>query len=313
MKKNLIFRGAATALITPMKNGRIDYPALERIIEFQLSGGIEALVVGGTTGEAATLSDRERYEMYTFVKDKVAGRAKIILGTGTNDTRMVINHTRRAAAMGCDATLVVTPYYNKGTYSGVVKHYKKIATLSDTPIILYNVPSRTGVNLTIPQLEELAKEEAIVAIKEASDSVDRLTELLKFGDDLYLYAGNDSQIFATLTAGGKGVISVLSNIYPERVNEICRDSFAGRTDSALKKQLLLLDFIKLLFKETNPSPIKYAMSVAGLCASEVRLPLARPERKTQVAIRREIEKLSRNNPSPFYPRPDPDRSAQEPF
>lgn len=294
MKKNLIFRGAATALITPMKNGHIDYPALSKIIEFQLAGGIEALVVGGTTGEAATLSDRERYEMYTFVKDKVAGRAKIILGTGTNDTRMVINHTRTAAAIGCDATLVVTPYYNKGTHSGVVKHYMRIAALSDTPIILYNVPGRTGVNLTIPQLEELAKEESIVAIKEASDSVDRLTELLKFGDDLYLYAGNDSQIFATLIAGGMGVISVLSNIYPANVTEICRDCFSGNTDSALKAQLLFLDFIKLLFKETNPAPIKYAMSVMGLCRSEIRLPLDKPEKKTQAAIRSELTKLNGN-------------------
>ena len=293
MKKNLIFHGAATALITPMKRGRIDYAALSNLIEFELDGGICALVIGGTTGEAATLSDQERYEMYKFVKDKVAGRAKIILGTGTNDTRMVINHTRKAAAIGCDATLVVTPYYNKGTHSGVVKHYKTIAALTDTPIILYNVPSRTGVNLTIPQLEELAKEESIVAIKEASDSVDRLTELLKFGDELYLYAGNDSQIFTTLSAGGAGVISVLSNIYPDAVSKICDDVFSKNMGAALERQLLYLDFIKLLFKETNPSPIKYAMSVAGLCSSELRLPLDRPERKTQAAIRAEMKKLDR--------------------
>ena len=312
MKKNLIFRGAATALITPMKKGKINYDALSNLIEFQLDGGIEALVVGGTTGEAATLSDSERYEMYKFVKERTAGRAKIILGTGTNDTRMVINHTRKAAAIGCDATLVVTPYYNKGTHSGVVKHYKTIAALSDTPIILYNVPSRTGVNLTIPQLEELAKEESIVAIKEASDSVDRLTELLKFGDDLYLYAGNDSQIFATLSAGGAGIISVLSNIYPSAVSKICRDTFLGDKESALKYQLILLNFIKLLFKETNPSPIKYAMSVMGLCSSEVRLPLARPEKKTQAAIRKEISKLSNTLPQ-SYLHPHRDSFVQELF
>lgn len=291
MKKNLIFRGAATALITPMKRGRIDYDSLSNLIEYQLLGGIEALVVGGTTGEAATLSDSERYDIYKFVKEKTAGRAKIIFGTGTNDTRMVINHTRKAAAIGCDATLIVTPYYNKGTHSGLIKHYKRIAALSDTPIILYNVPSRTGVNLTIPQLEELAKEESIVAIKEASDSVDRLTELLKFGDDLYLYAGNDSQIYTTLTAGGAGVVSVLSNIYPSAVSKMCSDIFEGNKDLALNNQLLLLDFIKLLFKETNPSPIKYAMRVMRLCGSEVRLPLAIPEKKTQAAIRKEIEKI----------------------
>lgn len=292
MKKNLIFRGAATALITPMKNGHIDYPALSKIIELQLAGGIEALVVGGTTGEAATLSDRERYEMYTFVKDKVTGRARLILGTGTNDTRMAVNHTRIAAEIGCDATLIVTPYYNKGTYGGVVKHYRKIAALSDTPIILYNVPSRTGVNLTLSQLEELAKEESVVAIKEASDSVDRLTELLKFGDDLYLYAGNDSQIYAALTLGGQGVISVVSNIYPEKICELCKNCFEGNYTLALKTQLELLDFIKLMFKETNPSPIKYAMSLMKLCNSDVRLPLAKPERSTQAAIRKEMAKLN---------------------
>lgn len=292
MKKNLIFRGAATALITPMKRGRIDYDSLSNLIEFELRGGIEALVVGGTTAEAATLSDSERYVMYKFVKEKTKGRAKIILGTGTNDTRMVINHTRRAADIGCDGVLIVTPYYNKGTHSGVIKHYRRIAALSDTPIILYNVPSRTGVNLTIPQLEELAKEESIVAIKEASDSVDRLTELLKFGDELYLYAGNDSQIFTTLSSGGMGVISVVSNIFPSAVSKLCKDIFEKNKESALRNQLLLLDFIKLMFKETNPSPIKYAMSVMGLCNSEVRLPLERPERKTQAAIRRELEKLN---------------------
>lgn len=303
MKKKLIFRGAATALITPMKRGHIDYYALSNLIEFELQGGIEALVVGGTTGEAATLSDSERYEMYKFVKDKTQGRAKIILGTGTNDTRMVINHTRRAADIGCDGVLVVTPYYNKGTHSGVIKHYKRIGALSDTPIILYNVPSRTGVNLTIPQLEEIAKEESIVAIKEASDSVDRLTELLKFGDELYLYAGNDSQIFTTLSSGGMGVISVISNMFPSAVSKICKDSFNGNKESALEYQLLLLDFIKLMFKETNPSPIKYAMSVMGLCNSEVRLPLDKPERKTQVAIRREIKKLMNLLPQSYLPVP----------
>ena len=300
MKKNLIFRGAATALITPMKRGRIDYDALSNLIEFEIRGGIEALVVGGTTAEAATLSDSERYEMYKFVKDKTNGRAKIILGTGTNDTRMVINHTRRAADIGCDAVLIVTPYYNKGTHSGVIKHYKRIAALSDTPIILYNVPSRTGVNLTVSRLEELAKEESIVAIKEASDSVDRLTELLKFGDELYLYAGNDSQIYTTLSSGGMGVISVISNIYPDTVSKMCKDCFDGNKESALSTQLLLLDFIKLMFKETNPSPIKYAMSVMGLCGSEVRLPLDRPQRKTQAAIRCEIEKLKNIIPPPHY-------------
>lgn len=291
MGKKLVFRGAATALITPMKRERIDYPALEKIIEAQIAGGIEALVIGGTTGEAATLTDGERYELYSFAKDKIRGRTKLIFGTGTNDTKAVINHTKMARDIGCDATLVVTPYYNKGTYRGVTEHYKKIADCSETPIILYNVPTRTGVNLTVKQIEELAKKESIVGIKEASDSADRLTELSKFGDELYLYAGNDSQIFLTLALGGKGVISVVSNLYPKRISDICISHFRGDTESSLKGQLELFDFIKLMFKETNPAPIKYAMSIAGLCSADIRLPLYKPEKATRAAIKAEMMRL----------------------
>ena len=292
MSKKLVFCGASSALITPMKHGKIDYPALDKIIEAQIKGGIEALIVGGTTGEAATLSDGERYKLFTYVKEKVRGRIKLVFGTGTNDTGVVIKHTAMARDIGCDATLVVTPYYNKGTYRGVVEHYKKIAEFSEMPVILYNVPSRTGVNLTMRQIEELAKVENIVGIKEASDSADRLTELAKFGDDLYLYAGNDSQIFITLALGGKGVISVVSNLYPERVSRICNAYFDRDFASSLRGQLELFDFIKLMFKETNPAPIKYAMSLAGICSAEIRLPLFKPEKATRSAIKAEMERLS---------------------
>ena len=287
----MIFSGAATALVTPMKRGAIDFSALENIIEKQISGGISALVVGGTTGEAATLSDSERYELYTYVKERAGGRVKLIFGTGTNDTELAVRHTKTAERIGCDGVLVVTPYYNKGTYRGVVEHYKKVAYCTDLPVILYNVPSRTGVNLTLVQLEELAKLESIVGIKEASDSVDRLTELIKFGEDLYLYAGNDSQIYATLALGGKGVISVVSNIYPEKISDICRAYFNEERKHSLAEQLKLLDFIKLMFKETNPSPIKYAMSVLGLCEEDVRLPLMPPEDAVKAEIASIIKKL----------------------
>ena len=292
MGKKLVFSGASSALISPMKHGRIDYPALDGIIEAQIKGGIEALVIGGTTGEAATLCDEERRELYSYIKTLVGGRIKLIFGTGTNDTKAVIKHTKMARDIGCDATLVVTPYYNKGTFRGVTEHYKKIAEFSDTPIILYNVPARTGVNLTMNQLEELAKVETIVGIKEASDSADRLTELAKFGDELHLYAGNDSQIFLTLALGGQGVISVVSNLYPKRVSDICSSYFNGDLSSSLRGQLELFDFIKLMFRETNPAPIKYAMSIAGLCSSEIRLPLFKPEKATRSAIKAEMERLS---------------------
>ncbi len=291
MKKKLIFEGCATALITPMRYGEVDYAALDRVIEHQLSGGVKALVVGGTTGEAATLSDAERYKLYSYVKEKVSARARLIFGTGTNDTALAIKHTKNAEKIGCDGVLVVTPYYNKGTYRGVTEHYKRIAASTDVPIILYNVPTRTGVNLTIRQLEELSLIENIVAIKEASDSVDRLTELAKFGDELYLYAGNDSQIFATLSLHGCGVISVVSNIYPNRIEKICNDFKKGDYAASLKEQLLLLEFVKLMFSETNPSPIKYAMSVLGLCCEDVRLPLMPPEPTTKSRILEEMEKL----------------------
>ena len=294
MKKKLIFSGAATALVTPISHGEIDFTSLDALIERQIAGGVSALVVGGTTGEAATLSDVERRDLYTYVKGRVRGRTKIILGTGTNDTRLAIKHTRCADSIGADGLLVVTPYYNKGTFDGVVEHYKRIAAETDIPIILYNVPSRTGVNLTMKQLEELAKTENIVGIKEASDSVDRLTELSSFGDELFLYAGNDTQIYATLSLGGMGVISVLSNVFPEFVSGICSDYFVGKRESARRSQIKAFRLSRAMFIETNPSPIKYVMSLAGICSSEVRLPLSTPSEDTKREIERELNSFKKS-------------------
>ena len=292
MKKSLIFGGIGTALITPMRNEKIDYPALSKIIEAQIKGGVSALIIGGTTGEAATLSDKERYKLYAYAKERVDGRVKIIFGAGTNDTRAAIKHTENATRIGCDGILVVTPYYNKGTYRGVFEHYKSIATATDTPIILYNVPSRTGVNLTLEQIEELSKCENIVGIKEASDSADRLVELSKFKDELYLYAGADLQTYTVLSLGGAGIISVVSNLYPEKMVSIYKNFKAGKNYEALTEQQELIGFIKVMFKETNPAPIKYAMSLAGFCSDEVRLPLYPVEEETRRVINKEIERLS---------------------
>ena len=291
MAKKMIFRGACCALVTPMKSGKIDYEALGALIERQILGGTEALAVAGTTGEAPTLKDGERSELFAFVKQKVAGRVKIIFGTGTNDTDEAIRRTKEATRIGCDAVLVVTPHYNKGTHPGVVEHYERLAALSDTPIILYNVPGRTGVNLTLKQLEMLAKRESIVGIKEAGDSADRLTELASFGSELYLYAGCDSQIYEVLALGGKGVISVVSNIYPEKISDICRSYFIGRRRRSLTGQLAILPFTKLMFAETNPSPIKYAMSLVGLSSPEVRLPLLPPGQALMAEISEEVARL----------------------
>lgn len=292
MKKKLIFEGVATALVTPMHKEKIDYTSVSRIINHQIESGVSAIVVGGTTGEVATLTEEEKDELYTYAREKIAGKAKLVLGVGTNDTRAVERRVKSAEKIGCDGLLVVTPYYNKGTFRGVTEHYKRIAGSTDLPIILYNVPSRTGVNLTISQLEELAKIENIVAIKEASDSLDRLTELSFFGDELYLYSGNDSQIYLTLALGGRGVISVVSNLYPKEISNMCSLYFEGKGQESFFIQRRLFGLIKVLFQETNPTPIKYAMSLSGLCSSEVRLPLFEPENSTRDAIKREIEKLA---------------------
>ena len=288
MKKKLVFKGAATALVTPFINGNIDYSALDAIIEQQIEGGISAIVIGGTTGEAATLSPAERFELYGYAKAKVDGRTKLIFGTGTNDTRVAIEHTKMAEELRADGVLIVTPYYNKGTHKGVLEHYKMIASETELPIILYNVPSRTGVNLTIKQLDELAKIENVVGIKEAADSIDRLTEISGFGDELYLYAGNDTQIYPTLALGGMGVISVISNLYPAFVRDICQNYFEGDRERSHREQLKIFNLSRAMFIETNPTPIKYAMSLHGLCRAELRLPLAEAEDRTKDEIRKEL-------------------------
>ena len=290
MEKKRIFRGTACALITPFKDGEIDYESFARLIEYQIEAKIDALVIGGTTGEAATLSDKERYELFSFAKENIKGRTKLIFGTGTNDTRVALKHTKFAEDLGCDGALLVTPYYNKGTEDGIEKHYLNIAESVDMPIIVYNVPSRTGVNLGINLLDRLANHVNIVGIKEASDSTDRLVTLATLRDKLELYAGNDSQIYPTLALGGSGVISVVANILPKTTKALCDSYFEERYSEALGLQLELLPFIKTLFLETNPSPIKYAMERANLCTGEVRLPLSEPRESTK----NEIDKAFNN-------------------
>ena len=291
MEKKTIFRGTACALITPFREGEIDYEALGRLIDLQIEAKIDALVIGGTTAEVATLSDKERYSLYTYAKERIGGRTRLIFGTGTNDTRVALAHTKFAEDIGCDGVLLVTPYYNKGTEDGIEKHYLSIAESVDLPIIVYNVPSRTGVNLGINLLDRLADHQNIVAIKEASDSTDRLVTLATLCDRLALYAGNDSQIYPTLALGGSGVISVVANILPKTTKALCDGYFEGNHSEALRLQLELLPFIKTLFLETNPSPIKYVMERAGLCKGEVRLPLSEPRESTKVEINKAFDSI----------------------
>ena len=292
MKKVEIFRGVGTALITPFRDDKIDFTTLRELIERQIKAGIDALVIGGTTAEAATLSDSERYELFEYSRDVIDGRCRLIYGTGTNDTRVAIRHTELASRLGCDGVLVVTPYYNRGTADGVVKHYEAIAMASGVPILLYNVPSRTGVNLSIETLEKLSGNKMIAGIKEASDSLDRLMAISRI-EGLALYSGNDSQIYPILALGGLGVISVVSNLYPDETIGICQQYFANNQENSLKLQQKLSPIISAMFLETNPAPIKYAMSKKGLCLPDMRLPMWQPTQATKDKIDRVIEEYEK--------------------
>lgn len=287
MKKE-IFRGVGTALVTPFLGGAIDYGALEVLIERQVASGIEAIVIGGTTGEAATLSDPERYELFRAARDIVAGRTSLIFGTGTNDTALAKKHTEMAEKIGCDGVLVVTPYYNKGTREGVIKHYENISKCTNLPIILYNVPSRTGVDLPTESVARLAEYENIVAIKEASSKPGRLAELSRTRG-IRLYAGNDADTLTTLRLGGSGVISVVSNLYPAIMHELTESYFRGNEERAIELERKLAPAIEAMFYETNPAPIKFVLSHLGLCSGELRLPMWPVDESTASKILQKID------------------------
>lgn len=291
MKKKLIFKGVGTALVTPFKNGKIDYASLEQIIDRQISVGINALIVGGTTGEASTLSDEERSKLYRFSKEATDGRIPLILGTGSNCTEKAIEYTKEAERLDADGALIVTPYYNKGTEEGLFKHYASIAQSCSIPIILYNVPGRTGVNISLNNLTRLAAYENIVAIKEASGSYDRLMRIAALNEELTLYSGNDSEAYITLALGGAGVISVVSNPFPRAMLEVTNSYLLGKIEKSYQWQKTILPFTDALFKETNPAPVKYAMALSGLCSGELRLPMAEVSDSTKALIEKEYYRI----------------------
>ena len=269
-----LFTGACTALITPFKNGEIDYKSLKDLIEFQISSGIDSLLINGTTGENATLSECEKRELISFATREVAHRVPLIAGTGSNSTKKAIHLSQFACDVGVDSVLVVTPYYNKSSADGLLKHYEAIANEIDIPLILYNVPSRTGVNIPLPVYEKLSEHKNITAVKEASPSISDFAKLSeKCNKKLDLYSGNDDQILPTLSLGGKGVISVISNILPKETKEICRLWFDGKIKEATELQLKLLPLINAIFSEVNPIPIKTLLANEGFCSEEFRLPL----------------------------------------
>lgn len=274
-RKKTIFTGVCTALITPFWDGEIDYKALKNLIEFQIKSGIDALLINGTTGESATLSEKEKQELISFAIREVGGRIPIIAGTGSNSTKKAIELSQFASDVGVDAILVVTPYYNKASNEGLIDHYEAIANAVDVPIILYNVPSRTGVNIPLSVYERLAEHKNIVAVKEANPDVSAMAKLCaKCSDRLDIYSGNDDLILPTLSLGGKGVISVLSNILPKEVGDICKLWFEGKTKESTALQLKLLPLINAIFSEVNPIPIKALMAKEGFCQEEYRLPLS---------------------------------------
>ena len=274
MKKQSIFAGAATALITPMRNGEVDYISLGRLIDFQIDGGIDALVICGTTGESATLSDEEHRSILEFALERAGGRVPLIAGTGSNDTAHAISTSRFASMLGYDGLLVVTPYYNKATERGLIKSFSSIADAVCCPIILYNVPSRTGCNITMQVYRELADHENIVAVKEASGSISAIAELIsQCGDRLDIYSGNDDQTLPMLALGAKGVISVVSNLIPHEVSSLCRKWFDGDIKECRRLHEKYLRLMKIMFCEVNPIPVKTALSMMGLCSAEMRLPM----------------------------------------
>lgn len=290
--KKIVFEGAATALITPMKNGEVDYEAFGKLIDSQIAGGIDALVVCGTTGEAATLTDEEHKDCIRFAVEKTAGRVPVIAGTGSNDTAYANELSKYACEAGADALLLVTPYYNKTSPKGLIKNFLSTAEACDKPIILYNVPSRTGMNMGLPVLRELAKHERIVGIKEASGNLSQVAEIAaELSDDLAIYSGNDDQIVPIMSLGGRGVISVLSNIMPKETHDICELFARGNIAASRELQLRLLHLINNLFIETNPIPVKAACALMGMCTEEIRLPLCEMDdgnfEKLKASMRRE--------------------------
>lgn len=273
--KRILFRGLCTALATPFRDGRIDWDTLADLINYQIDQRVDALLVCGTTGEAATLSPKERKELVLRAGELIDGRVPYLVGVGTNSTDTTLAWACHAAACGADGLLVVSPYYNKGTEEGVVQHHLRIAEKVSLPQLIYHVPSRTGVRLSMSQLAEIAAHPSVVGIKEADPDLDRMAdEIGTLGDRLSVYSGNDSLTIPCLSIGGLGLISVISNILPYEMGEIIRLFWAGRAEESRALFYRLLPLMRLLFARTNPAPLKCAMSLCGFGTGELRLPLA---------------------------------------
>ena len=286
MTNHPVFRGVATALITPLNEKGIDFEAFGRLIDWQIDQGINALVITGTSGEAPTLTDEEHHAAIAYAVERTAGRVPVIAGTGSNDTAHAIAMSSFACEAGADALLVVTPYYNKAPQKGLIRMYTAIADAATKPLILYNVPSRTGVNIEPATYAALADHPNIAAIKEANGNIAKIVETAALvGDRLDIYSGNDDQVVPLLSMGGAGVISVLSNIMPARTVEMCDRWFRGDIAGAAALQCELLPLINALFSQVNPIPVKAAMAAMGWCENYVRLPLTPMEEEPWQKLR----------------------------
>ncbi|MBC7765427.1 MAG: 4-hydroxy-tetrahydrodipicolinate synthase [Hyphomonadaceae bacterium] len=272
--KKILFTGSGVAIVTPFTDTGIDFPKLAELIEFQIANDTDALIICGTTGESSTMPDAEHKSAIKFAVDTVAGRIPVIAGTGSNDTHHAIELSQYAQSVGADGLLLVSPYYNKTTQKGLVLHFKMIAEAVNLPIILYNVPSRTGMNIAPASYKELSAIENIVAVKEANASIAQAMETAALcGDDLTLYTGNDDMIVPMLSIGGKGVISVVANILPKQTHDMVTKYLAGDVKGAMDLQLHMFDLINNLFIEVNPIPVKTAMNLMGMQVGKLRMPL----------------------------------------
>ena len=294
MSKKILFKGVGTAIATPFDESGINFEEFKKLVEFQIVEGADAIIVCGTTGESSTMSTNEKEDLIKFTVDIVDKRIPVIAGTGGNNTASVIELSKYAETVGADGLLIVTPYYNKTTQEGLVKHYSEIANSVELPIILYNVPSRTGLNILPETCLELSKLENIVAIKEASGNISQVAQIAELcKDNLNIYSGNDDQVIPILSLGGLGVISVLSNIYPKFVHNMVINYLKGNCSDALLYQLNSMELINALFSEVNPIPIKEALNILGFNFGKPRLPLVEMSEGGKVKLQQIIENFAK--------------------
>lgn len=288
--KKTIFTGAGVAIVTPFSaDGSVNYNALGNLIEFQIENGTDAVIICGTTGEASTLTDEEQISVIKYTVDKVAGRIPVIAGAGSNDSAHGLKLCKACEDVGADGLLIVTPYYNKTTQKGLVKYYTDIANTVSLPVIMYNIAGRTGLNIAPKTVEQLAEIDNIVAIKEASGSLSQVADIAaRCGDKLDIYSGNDDQVLPVLSLGGKGVISVLSNIAPKYTHDMVASYLGGDTAKATKMQLDCIDLVHNLFSEVNPIPVKAALNMMGLEAGTYRAPLVEMEEENRAKLEKSM-------------------------